>query len=294
MKQPIELRRTRDFGEIINDTFTFLKENFKPLFTALLALCGFFVIAGTATTVLTQTNLMNMYTTKIDTNSYQAATPAISYFVSIMFNTVIIVLGQLSIYLVTLCYISVYLEKKDGKPTLPEVWGFFKYYFFRILGSGVLITILFAMGIVLCVIPGIYIMTIMSLIFPIIVMENTSFRYAFNKSFTLIKDNWWLVFGVIFIITLIVGILGSIASVPMSIIVTARLYLSLKGFTLPFIILFSLLQNLLTLAYALSAIAITFCYFSLSEQKEAIGILGRINAFGKSTDGNNDLPAEQY
>jgi hypothetical protein len=294
MKQPIELRRIRDFGEIINDTFTFLKENFKPLFTALITLCGFFVLAGTATTVLAQTNLMNMYATKLDTNSYQAARPAISYFMSIMFNTLVIVLGQLSIYLVTLCYISVYLEKKDGKPTLIEVWGYFKYYFLRILGSGFLITLLFAAGLLMCIIPGIYLMTVMYLVFPIIVMENTSFRYAFNKSFKLIKDNWWTVFGIIFIITLIVGILGSFASVPLSIIVAAKSFLSLKSFTLPLIILFSLLQNILMLAYCLSAIAIAMCYFSLSEQKEGLGILSRIDAFGKNNNNNTDLPAEQY
>lgn len=294
MKQPIELRRIRDFGEIINDTFTFLKENFKPLFTCLFALCGFFVLAGAATTALTQTNTMNMYATKFDTNSYQAASPFISYVVSAIFNAIVIVFGQLSIYLTTLCYISVYLEKKDGKPTLTEVWGYFKYYFLRILGSGFLITLLCFVGFLMCILPGVYLMTVMYLVFPIIVMENTSFRYAFNKSFTLIKDNWWTVFGILFVITLIVGVLSSFASVPLSIIVAAKAFLSLKSFALPLVILFSLMQNILMLAYCLVAIAIAMCYFSLSEQKEGLGILSRMDAFGKNTDNSTDLPAEQY
>jgi hypothetical protein len=290
MQQPIELRRIRDFGEIINDTFTFLKENFKPLFTALIIMCGFFVIVGTATTVLAQTNLMNMY----DTSTYSSAKPTISYLLSMVFNAFVLIIGQLSIYLVTFCYIGVYLEKKDDTPSVAEVWGFFKYYFFRILGSGILVALLCMIGLVLCIIPGIYLMPILYLIFPIIIMENSSFGYAFNKSFKLIKDNWWLVFGVIFVVTLIVGILGSFASVPMSIIVAAKAFLSLKSFALPLIILFSVLQNVLMLAYTLPAIAITMCYFSLSEQKDGMGLLSRINAFGKSTDNSIDLPAEQY
>lgn len=235
-----------------------------------------------------------MYATKFDTNSYQAASPLVSYVISIIFNVLVMVLGQLSIYLVTLCYISVYLEKKDGKPTLAEVWGYFKYYFLRILGSGFLITLLFIVGFLLCVLPGIYIITVMYLVFPIIVMENTSFGYAFNKSFTLIKDNWWMVFGIQFVIALIVGILSSFASVPLSIIVAAKTLLSLKSFAVPLIILFSLIQNILMLAYCLSGIAIAMCYFSLSEQKEGLGILSRIDAFGKKTDNSTDLPAELY
>jgi hypothetical protein len=294
MKQPIELRRVRDFGEIINDTFTFLKENFKPLFKALFIICGFFVLAGAATTALTQLKLVGMTTTKFNPDTYDSATTAYSYVTAAIVNAFILVFAQLSIYLVTLCYIAVYLERKDKQPTFAEVWGFFKYYFWRALGSSILMVLLMAVGFLLCVIPGIYLMPPLYLLFPIIVMENTSFRYAFNKSFTLVKDNWWTVFGVIVIMSIIVSVLGAFINVPMSLILTTRSFVSLKSFNTPIVIFFSIMRNVLMLAYTLPAIALTMCYFSLSEQKDGTGILGRIDTFGKGTDNSNDLPAEQY
>jgi len=294
MKQPIELRRVRDFGEIINDTFTFLKENFKPLFKALFIICGFFVLAGAATTALTQLKLVGMTTTKFNPDTYDSATTAYSYFTAAIVNALILVFAQLSIYLVTLCYIAVYLERKDRQPTFAEVWGFFKFYFWRALGSSILMVLLIAVGFLLCVIPGIYLMPPLYLLFPIIVMENTSFRYAFNKSFTLVKDNWWMVFGVIVVMSIIVSVLGAFINVPMSLILTTRSFVSLKSFNTPIVIFFSIMRNVLMLAYTLPAIALTMCYFSLSEQKDGTGILGRIDMFGKGTDNSNDLPAEQY
>jgi len=294
MKQPIELRRVRDFGEIINDTFTFLKENFKPLFKALFIICGFFVLAGATTTALTQLKLIGISTTKFNPDTYDSATTAYSYVITAVVNAFILVFAQLCIYLVTLCYIAVYLERKDKQPTFSEVWGFFKYYFWRALGSSILIVLLFVVAFLLCVIPGIYLMPALYLIFPIIVMENTSFRYAFNKSFTLVKDNWWMVFGVIIVMSIIVSVLGACVNVPLSIIAASRAFLSLKSFTAPLIIFFSIMQNIIMLTYTLPAIALTMCYFSLSEQKDGTGILSRINMFGKSTDNSNDLPAEQY
>ena len=43
MIQKVEFRKVRDFGEVISDTFLFMKQNFKPLFKAFFYLCGFFL-----------------------------------------------------------------------------------------------------------------------------------------------------------------------------------------------------------------------------------------------------------
>jgi uncharacterized membrane protein YhaH (DUF805 family) len=137
-------------------------------------------------------------------------------------------------------------------------------------------------------------MPIVYLIIPIIVIENSSFGYAFNKSFRIIKENWWMVFGVIFIMSLIISISGSIASIPLTVIGMGGKFLSLKSFQLPLIIIFSILHNMIMLAYALPAIAICMCYFSLSEQKDGTGLLGRIDRIGKDNDDAPPLPSEEY
>src|ERR1035437_3649013 len=150
MKQSIELRKLRDFGQIINDSFTFLKENFKPLFKSLFIICGFFILIGIVSTVFTYMNFSAVF--KFDMNSYDAQTQPVTYFVSAFISAFVVVLTQAFIHLVTLCYISVYLQKNNTTPTLAEVWGYFRFYFFRVLGSGILIFLLLMVGIMLCVI----------------------------------------------------------------------------------------------------------------------------------------------
>lgn len=292
MKQPIELRRMRDFGQIINDSFTFLKENFKPLFKSLFIICGFFILIGIISTAFTYMNISTVFT--LDMNSYDAQSKPFAYFLSAFVSAFILLITQAFIYLVTLCYISVYLQKNNATPTLAEVWGYFRYYFFRVLGGSILIYFILIISFLLCVIPGIYMFPIVYLIIPIIVIENSSFGYAFNKSFRLIKNNWWLVFGVIFIMSLIVGVASSIVSLPITIVTLGDRFLSLKGFRLPLIIVSSVLRNLLLLAYVLPAIAVCLCYFNLAEEKDGTGLLDRIGKLGKSGDDQSTLPTEEF
>ena len=292
MKQPIELRRLRDFGQIINDSFTFLKENFKPLFKSLFIICGFFILVGIISTVFTYMNMSSIF--NLDMNTYEAQSKPFTYIISAIISAFVVALTQAFIYLVTLCYISVYLQKNKITPELAEVWGYFKYYFFRVLGSSILVFFMFVIACMLCLIPGLYVLPVFYLIIPIMVMENSSFGYAFNKSFRLIKNNWWLVFGVIFIMSLIVGIAGSIVSLPISFITLGGKFLSLKGFKLPLIIISSVLRNILLLAYVLPAIAVCLCYFNLVEEKDGTGLLDRIEKLGSLNDDQPNLPTEEF
>ncbi|UOE50170.1 hypothetical protein MTO98_03680 [Mucilaginibacter sp. SMC90] len=290
MKYIIELRRIRDFGEIINDTFTFLKQNFKPLFSSLFVICGFFVLVGTVTTAFSQISIYDSAasTSSADYNS------GLKVGLGIITNGLVTILSQFFIYLTTLCFVAVYLEKKGEKPTPQDVWNYFKHYFFRSLGSAFLLLLLACLGFVFCIIPGIYLVTVFYLVLPIMVMENANFNYSFNKCFKLIKDYWWTVFGIMFVCSLIVSVCSSIATIPLTLVASLRLFVSMKYVSWPVMIFFSMLQNILMLTYAIPTIAIALCYFSLEERKDGTGILERIEAFGTHTDKADDLPAEQY
>lgn len=290
MRQPIELRRVRDFGQVINDSFAFFKENLKPLFASLLIICGFFIVLSCITNVTAYLKMSDMYSGRLE--NLQGG--SVSYLVSMMINLLVIIIEQSCIHLVTLCYISVYIQKGNVKPTFAEVWGYFKYYFFRVFWASILVFILIGAGLVFCVIPGIYLLPILSLIIPAIVIENASFGYAFNKSFKLIKENWWQVFGILFIMSLIVGVANSFASYPITIIVMGGRFLSLKEFQKPLIIFFSIMRSILTLTYVLPGITVAICYLNLIEQKEGVGLLSRIEKFGMNVDERPDLPTEEY
>jgi hypothetical protein len=293
MNQPIELRKSRDFGQVINDSFTFFKENFKPLITALLIISGLFLVAETVANVASSLSMIDMYSSNTD-NSQLFESHGISYIITSLINSLLVVLLQSFIHLTTLCYISVYLQKGNKQPTFAEVWGYFKYYFLRAIGSGFLLLILACVAFVAFIIPFIYLMPVFYLIIPIMIIENASFKYAYNKSFRLIKENWWFVFGVIFVMGLIVGMAAGIVSLPITIITAGSKFFSLKSFNVPVIIVFSILHSLITLAYSLHSVAVSMCYFTLTEQKEGLGLLDRIEKLGKPDNTDTGLPAEEY
>jgi hypothetical protein len=296
MKQLLELRKTRDFGQVINDSFTFLKENFKPLFTALLIICGALVLIGTVTSVFQYMSIMGIYSSNFSSNAnlYEGPAYTSAYWLSFFFNLIVLMMLVACIHLVTLCYMSIYLQKNKEQPTFIEIWGYFKYYFFRVFGSCFIVFVLILIGAFLCFIPGIYLAVVFSLIMPIIVLENASFSYAFNRSFQLIKSNFWVVLGVVVVTILIVWIASSIASVPITIFTLSARFFSNKGYTLPLIIIFCAMRNILMLIYTLPVIAAALCYFNLTELKEGTGLLDRIEKFGKRIDDSTHLPSEGY
>jgi hypothetical protein len=295
MKQrPIELRQLRDFGQVINDTFTFYKKNLKPLMKPLIIICGFFIVLQTVATIFTYFNRAEtMRVGFYSPREYHES----SYYLSMGIQYILAYLTHVSIGLVTLSYIAVYVQNGNTQPTFAQVWGFFKYYFFRVLFSGIPLFILIIIATVLCILPGIWIGTIFSLFLPIMVIENSSFSYAFNKCFKLISGNWWFVFGVAVIMILILLVVNVMAVAPFSLGVVALRLITEKSIISPLIILVSLLQSMVLLIYPLYSIAAAMCYFDLCEQKESIGLLQRIENFGKQ--GGTDspaslLPAEDY
>jgi hypothetical protein len=305
MKQNIELRKLRDFGQVFTDTFVFFKDNLKPLLRALFVICGVFMLIGSVGSAATYLNKSSVFDLTRGINSYDVEGHTATYFISAFITTAAMLIAQSCINLVTLCYISVYLQNKGEQPSITQVWGFFKYYFWRVLGSSILLGIFILIGACFCILPGIYLGRVLgsilfgiliiigacfciylgivfTLVIPIIVMENASFGYAFNKSFKLIRDNWWFVFGVLIVISIIVAVASSIASIPLSVIPLLSKFLTNSLITTPLIIFFSVLRNLLMVAYSLTAIAIALCYFDLSEQKEGTGLMARIEDFGKA------------
>ncbi len=293
----IELAKPRDFGEIINDTFIFVRQNFKPLLKYFFIFCGFFLAATAATSILTQINVFknvnNFNPNSFDSDNRFAAfsflTPA--YFLTMLF----LVLEYLSISVMVLCYMALYKQKQNNVPEMDEMWGYFKFYFLKILGSSIVITIIVVVGAIFCLIPGIYLYPIMALVLPIIVIENTSFNYAFNHSFSLIKDNWWATFGVLVVIFIILYVARMILVMPSALLTMGSLFLHFtKGTTVSVtaVIITTILGAFSHIFQILSVVATCLCYFNLTESKEGTGLIERINQFGTTNPDSNTTPEE--
>jgi hypothetical protein len=85
-----------------------------------------------------------------------------------------------------------------------------------LIGAGILAGLGIGIGFLLLIVPGLILLTIWSVIAPVIVVERAGVIEAFGRSRELVRGNGWQVFGVIVAVFLIVAvvqaILGAIGS----------------------------------------------------------------------------------
>lgn len=294
----IELAKPRDFGEIINDTFIFVRQNFKPLLKYFFIFCGFFIVATSALMVLLQIKAPS-FTNNINSNSFDDQgifSRVFSLIGGYLILLLFMVLEYIAINVTILCFMVLYKQKQNTIPTVEEMWGYFKFYYLKILGSTILLYILIIIGMVFCLLPGIYLLPIFALVPSIMIFENASFGYAFNQSFKLIKDNWWVTFGVITVISIILYVANLTVSIPAIILGAGSVFLHLRGdskaLSLPIAIVTTLIQSVEYIFHILIVVAIGLCYFNLTESKEGTGLIERINQFGTTNPDSNTTPEE--
>jgi len=298
MKEPLEFRKIRDFGDIINDSIAFIGQNWKPLLKSVAVICGFFILASLAMSIVEQMKLMNIMNDKLDVaKAYQnygsspfATIFTWSYFLTLLLN----ILTYTSIPLTIYCFITLYVEKGNTAPEVEEVWSYFKFYFWRVFGSGILLGIGFIIAFIMCVIPGIYLLPAFSLVVPIIVLENGTLGYSFSRSFQLVKDNYWLVLGIIVVVFIIYFTASFILVLPINIITVGSVVTTGHKLTTTYVILNSIAAHISIVFSIINPIAVAVCYYSLTEQKEGTGLMDRIEQLGKADNNQEQASSEEY
>jgi hypothetical protein len=289
MSELVEFKKIREFGEMINDTFLFVRQNFKPILKAFIYLCGFFILAGIATSVMNQLNVRDAVVNSTNFEARISAIFTLNYLVSIIF----VVLNYNALTVTVLSYIALYIDKGNVSPKLDEVWVYFKYYFFRALVGSVLVGVFTVLAFICCILPGIYVFPIMSLFFPIMLFENASVGYCFSRSFKLVKDQWWITAAVLIIIWMITYACTLFVSIPSMILGFMSAFTSgSKQISNLSLAVVSVIQYLSQVFVILPLICSAFCYFNLRERQESYGLLERIGKLGSPKDNLNSSKEE--
>lgn len=294
----IEFRQIRDFSQTINDSFTFIKQNFKDLIRPLLYICGFFIIATMASTVMQQLKTVRLMglakasTTKAYSTEFSSYAFGWEYVFLILFS----VLTVGAVYLVTYCYIKLYREQLNTPPSVEQVWQAFKHHAPRYFIAMIVLSLLLLIGFLFCLIPGFYFMPIVTLALPIMVMEEKGMVDSFSRSMNLLKENWWRTFGLILVAGLIAYFSMGILGLPGALLNIFALFLEdSPTLVLAGSIFSALLTGISQIMYILPAIVSALWYYSLSEEKDGLGLIERIENFG-SEEGRDqkDWPKEDY
>jgi hypothetical protein len=83
-------------------------------------------------------------------------------------------------------------------------------YLGAVAGASILAGIAITIGLILIIVPGLYLITIWAVIVPVIVLEQSGAMASFGRSQRLVRGNGWHVFGtlvLLYIIMLVVGII---------------------------------------------------------------------------------------
>ncbi len=283
----IPFNQKRDFGQVFNTTMEFIQQEIKQLGMALLYYVVPIVLLGAIVMVYFSMEYRN-FLGDLQQNTMSYGSNPFRMLSSMMGAYTLLLLAFIAVSVVLQAtvfgYFKLYIEKGKGGFTLQDIRAQIGRTFLPILGAS-LVQILFTLiGAVFCILPGIYLGVVLSLLVPVLVIEEKGFSHAFSRSFELIKSNWWLTFGLLLVAGMIVQSIAFILGIPAmamgfkSLFVNMQNPENLKNFSFPTIFYaYSAITHLITytlMAFPYCILAVHL--FSLKEEKNKISLEDKI------------------
>jgi len=276
----VDFNQKRDFSDIINVTFGFIKQEFKELFSTI-AIYTFIPLLGVAIlSVFYTSDTWGTYMQGIFNRSTAVEAPNLSYLLLLI---VLSIIGNIMVMGITFEYIHLYNVKGKGNFTRADVANAFTRDFLKILGYNLVVGIVVFFGFLFFFIPGIYLFVPLSFVTLVLIGEKTGFSQSWSRCFEFIKGNWWITFALILITYIIIGVMSMAFSIPMTI------YGGIKGYTAASMGVFDMDFGILTIFSIISTLGTAWLYvimyvmlgsqyYSLnSDKSKTSSILDRIN-----------------
>lgn len=281
--KPINFNVVRDFGQVFNITFVFLKQNFKGLMVAILSFVLPFSFIHGAMQGIMQMDLYAVF----DFNPYYNSFPFAKFFAYYAIIIFLYVLSYAMMFVTVYGYVSLYIEKGHNNFTNSDVWARIRKDFLKTTGSFfvVILMIGFASGLFFFVLglPGLYIFVASSFTFIILIYEKKGFGYALSRSFNLTHKKFWWTLLLVLVVFAMTWILNFILGLPNSIIALSIQFNQGSIESMQYIqIALTIITTTISIVFQLiPMLAIAFQYFSIVEEFEGKGLEQRINMIGK-------------
>lgn len=122
------------------------------------------------------------------------------------------VIGIIGYFWVQGALVELVRDVRDGRAdrTIGETYKAVQPRLAALIVAGILAGIGILVGLILVVVPGLYLLTIWSMIVPVIVIEGRSAGESFARSREIVRGNGWSVFGLVIVTFLLVAIAGAI------------------------------------------------------------------------------------
>ncbi|MAO17768.1 MAG: hypothetical protein CMH44_13000 [Muricauda sp.] len=288
----IEFKKQRELGEILSDSFVFIRNEFKPFLGTILKIVGPYILVMLISMgfyMYTIGDIFNL--TAIGNTSISTYSPLI-----MVLAVVALLLSSIAAYVLAqgtvLHYIKSYIDNR-GTTNYDEIRSGVYGSFWSLIGLGIIVGLSVFIGAMFCLIPGIYLAVPLSVSFAILVFLKKDTMESYQYSFTLIKENWWITFATLFVIYIIVAIASYAFSLPTIIYSWIKMGVfsgemdaeNFNVFNDPIYLLLNILSTLVQfLMNIIFLVATSLIFFNLNEKKNFTGTFERIESLGKSTE----------
>jgi len=272
---PIEIFKQRDFGEFISTPITFFIQEIKLLSKVLLIFVGPFIVLNVI--------LVSVFHIGYDQDIFSMFTEQ-NYNQNSGGNLIIRLVDlfqSIMLYTSLGVYVKLYIERGKGNFDVQDIWQVLSKFYWPVLGGQFLAGIMIIVGILVLVVPGIYLGGVFSILFVVIIFEEEGVSKSISRCFEVIKGNWWTAFGtfiVMGIMFLVVsGILGLLLGLVFSVAGFSQIVSVFSG------VIIGLVTIMLTAVLVLLPI---FLYASFVADKENPKLMNRINDISETDDVN--------
>ena len=288
----IEFKKQRELGEILSDSFVFIRNEFKPFLGTILKIVGPYILVMLISMgfyMYTIGDIFNL--TAIGNTSISTYSPLI-----MVLAVVALLLSSIAAYVLAqgtvLHYIKSYIDNR-GTTNYDEIRSGVYGSFWSLIGLGIIVGLSVFIGAMFCLIPGIYLAVPLSVSFAILVFLKKDTMESYQYSFTLIKENWWITFATLFVIYIIVAIASYAFSLPTIIYSWIKMGVfsgemdaeNFNVFNDPIYLLLNILSTLVQfLMNIIFLVATSLIFFNLNEKKNFTGTFERIESLVKSTE----------
>lgn len=284
----LKLMQVRDFGDVLNASFQFLRNEWKQLGTLLLHYFAPFLIIFSALQSYAQTRIMS-FMKNIDpeniVESYTTMFTSPLIIANFLFQILILTMLLGILY----SYIDVYLKKGQGNFTMSDITPLLFKNSLNALVISIVISIISFIGFMMCFVPGIFLGNSLSLAAVVLLIEKKGISNAMSRSWKLVKVQWWNTLLINIIGIVIIMIISYLLSLPLTILTVTKTILGAKSGTeidIPtwYFIAQGIISMVSTVLYIIPYTFIAFQYFNLVEKEERPSLLDKIDRLEKNED----------
>lgn len=211
IEKKIEFNKRRELGEIISDSFEFIKQEHKPVFKLIITYVLPFLILYSIAQVYFQKNVLGGLDLS-DPDSMMANIGPI--YLNLFLYSLFGIFVQSLLISALYSYIEMYIKKGKGNFEITEISPNLFANGLLALAASIIWFIFSMFGLLMFIIPGFYFANTFSLLIFILVFEKKGIGDAMSKSWKLVNSQWWNTFLILIIGIVIIWLMGFVLSIP--------------------------------------------------------------------------------